>query len=636
MGTFDQFVRLASAGIDIQNRNGETSLHIAVLYSNEMAVEVLLNCNANPSIQTEDGYTPLHFAVRQQKDNMVRLLLEHNVDTMLRNSDQKTALELAQLSGGQRILNCLTDDAALRDWLVSLDMVELLPVCRRHHITLPDIRDGLVSDDMWKQIGVTELSNRQRLLKPSVIGDLNRLREKLSRSMAVTASSRDTDLLNESQKSLVFLGLDPDLVLEYSDIRFVGQLGSGQFGTVRQADWQGTTVAVKTLLSHEFESQNELAMFLKEVSILSKLRFKYVIQFFGVSLSPSGEYCIVSEYMQGGSLMDVYRRCRESKDGALDDALRNSWAEQIARGMLYLHSKSPPILHRDLHPGNVLIDDHNVAKISDFGVSKEKMPDTKDDRSMGSLQWMSPEVIKGREYTEAADVYSFGMVLWSLFSMTNPASGRDPMEYVASLVKFGDRPSCDGVPAFYRHLIMLAWSQTHTQRPTMRSIVQYLHLLPSLESANVIPENWNEILMGSDRGRKPDSGRGSDEAGAHASSAEDSADDASTTLGLSSHVNLVVRGEYVIDGAALKGGSRKKSHRSKSSTSKEKEKSSPHALAPHPDQQEKSPRSKRKSRARSSSRSPVLGESPPPAPVAAAVSPRSSAQSSSSESDDGY
>lgn len=90
--------------------------------------------------------------------------------------------------------------------------------------------------------------------------------------------------------------------------------------------------------------------------------------------------------------------------------------------MHYLHSFKTPVLHRDLKSLNVLLDDHFIPKITDFGWTRliaEKMT-----ASVGTFQWMAPEVIRSKSYTEKADVYSFGIILWEIASREPPYKSR--------------------------------------------------------------------------------------------------------------------------------------------------------------------------------------------------------------------
>lgn len=90
----------------------------------------------------------------------------------------------------------------------------------------------------------------------------------------------------------------------------------------------------------------------------------------------------------------------------------------IVRGMNYLHSFQVPILHRDLKSLNILLDQFLVPKIADFGWTRLMAKDMTG--KVGTFQWMAPEVINEKSYTEKADVYSFGIILWEIASREPP------------------------------------------------------------------------------------------------------------------------------------------------------------------------------------------------------------------------
>lgn len=100
----------------------------------------------------------------------------------------------------------------------------------------------------------------------------------------------------------------------------------------------------------------------------------------------------------------------------LTRALTLRIAYQVAVGMSYLHSRNPPIVHRDLKSANILLDDHYHVRIADFGLSRilEEGGRTLT-KVVGTPQWMAPESLRGESYDSKADVFSFG-VGWSWIS----------------------------------------------------------------------------------------------------------------------------------------------------------------------------------------------------------------------------
>lgn len=115
--------------------------------------------------------------------------------------------------------------------------------------------------------------------------------------------------------------------------------------------------------------------------------------------------CFVTEFLERGDLFAVLRNPEN----------RLTWAKPIlrmtidtSRGMAYLHSMKPPIIHRDLKSMNILVSSTWGTKVSDFGLSREKSVDETMSVT-GTPLWLPPEMIRGERYTEKADVYSFGI-----------------------------------------------------------------------------------------------------------------------------------------------------------------------------------------------------------------------------------
>ena len=93
--------------------------------------------------------------------------------------------------------------------------------------------------------------------------------------------------------------------------------------------------------------------------------------------------------------------------------------------MSYLHSLTPPILHRDLKSHNLLVDNNWNVKVADFGLSRAQSTNTMS--AAGTPQWSAPEVIRQEKYTTKADVYSFGVIVYELISRKVPYANMGPL-----------------------------------------------------------------------------------------------------------------------------------------------------------------------------------------------------------------
>eukprot|EP01102_Stenamoeba_stenopodia_P012134 TRINITY_DN3792_c0_g1_i2.p1 TRINITY_DN3792_c0_g1~~TRINITY_DN3792_c0_g1_i2.p1 ORF type:complete len:732 (-),score=135.02 TRINITY_DN3792_c0_g1_i2:82-2277(-) len=175
--------------------------------------------------------------------------------------------------------------------------------------------------------------------------------------------------------------------------------------------------------------------------------------------------CIVTEYMPQGSLYDVLH----NDSIPLDWKLIKNMAMDAARGMDYLHSSTPPVLHRDFKSLNLLVDQKWNLKVADFGLTGFKDTNKNNDR-IGTLLWTAPEVLKCEPYTEKSDVYSYGIVLWELMTRKDPYEGLN-RNYVTVGVIGGLRPEMlPHIPASVQELIRDCWDTDPDKRPTFKQI----------------------------------------------------------------------------------------------------------------------------------------------------------------------
>ena len=141
------------------------------------------------------------------------------------------------------------------------------------------------------------------------------------------------------------------------------------------------------------------------------------------------------------------------------------------RGMNFLHTHSPVIIHRDLKSLNLLVDSDWNVKVSDFGLSRFKVS-TLMTGQCGTYQWMAPEVVRGHSYTEKADVYSFGINLWEIYTRAIPYNNVVPIQAAVAVMNQGLRPELPvNTPLEYSKLVRECWNQNSNLRPSFEEIL---------------------------------------------------------------------------------------------------------------------------------------------------------------------
>ncbi|CAH0475101.1 unnamed protein product [Peronospora belbahrii] len=213
---------------------------------------------------------------------------------------------------------------------------------------------------------------------------------------------------------------DPDLLaarIEHRDVEAVKLLSRGGFGEVWLGLYMNENVAIKRLLSDKKTMQDALA-FATEIKVMVRLEHPKVVHFIGVSWANALTIQAVTEFMDCGDLKSLLDSSRASSLTWAN--LKCQIAIDIADALVYLHTLNPKLIHRDLKSRNVLIDAHSGAKLSDFGISRNRSFDETMTAGVGTARWIAPEVILGGHYTEFADIYSFGVVLSELDTCKAP------------------------------------------------------------------------------------------------------------------------------------------------------------------------------------------------------------------------
>ncbi|CAI5746266.1 unnamed protein product [Peronospora destructor] len=254
--------------------------------------------------------------------------------------------------------------------------------------------------------------------------------------------------------------------INFNEITLGRMIGEGAFGKVHEGKWRGKSVAVKLLICQELRS-DILNEFQSEVEIMSVLRHPNICRLLGACMEPPHRALVV-ELLQRGSLWGVLRMNRKS----IDQEMRSRFIYDTAKGMSYLHHFERPILHRDLKSPNLLVDKNFNIKLSDFGLARVKAHVQTMTGNCGTVQWMAPEVLGNQKYTEKADVFSFGIVIWEIVTGECPYDGMSQIQAALGVLNRNLRPNIPrDCPPFFSRLMKACWNRQPELRPSFPHIV---------------------------------------------------------------------------------------------------------------------------------------------------------------------
>ena len=235
--------------------------------------------------------------------------------------------------------------------------------------------------------------------------------------------------------------IDPETIID-GRYRVISRLGSGGMADVYLAQDQllGREVAVKVLHHHFAEDQEFVERFRREASSAAALSHPNIVGIFDRG-EWNGTYYIAMEYVAGQPLKDLVR-----EQGALEPTAAIDIVLQILQAARVAHKRG--VIHRDLKPHNVILDEEGRARVTDFGIARAGASDmTLTGSIMGTAQYLSPEQAQGYSVSAASDLYSVGVILYELLTGVVPFEGETAVAVAFKQVSAEPRPPSELNPA---------------------------------------------------------------------------------------------------------------------------------------------------------------------------------------------
>ncbi|XP_018802584.1 PREDICTED: tyrosine-protein kinase Fer isoform X4 [Bactrocera latifrons] len=260
--------------------------------------------------------------------------------------------------------------------------------------------------------------------------------------------------------------------LSNDDVVLLEKIGRGNFGDVYKAKLKSTKqdVAVKTCRMTLPDEQKR--KFLQEGRILKQYDHPNIVKLIGICVQKQ-PIMIVMELVPGGSLLNYLRK----NSNSLTTRQQMGMCRDAAAGMRYLESKN--CIHRDLAARNCLVDFENSVKISDFGMSREEEEYiVSDGMKQIPVKWTAPEALNFGKYTSLCDVWSYGILMWEIFSKGDtPYSGMSNSRARERIDAGYRMPTPENTPPEMYRLMLKCWCAEAESRPHFDEIYNVVDAL---------------------------------------------------------------------------------------------------------------------------------------------------------------
>ncbi|RHZ67608.1 hypothetical protein Glove_300g12 [Diversispora epigaea] len=277
--------------------------------------------------------------------------------------------------------------------------------------------------------------------------------------------------------------------IPFGRLENVTYLAKGGFGTVYKADWLDGFIKFsyqkkkwygfgkkdvwhrngkQDVCLKSLDNPTNKNDFLQEIKNQLKFRGKNSIAIYGITKN-STEYMVVMNYAKYGSLRKVLNNKFEKLSWR-----RKSWIlSDIVMGLKNIHEMG--LMHKDFHPGNIVNPALTLSYITDFGLCK---PVTKNDpeKIYGVIPYMAPETLSRKEYTQASDIYSFGMIMLEVLTSYPPYYNVPHNTNLVMDICKGRKPEIKyKIPRFFKEIMEKCWNFEPPNRPTAKELESQLN-----------------------------------------------------------------------------------------------------------------------------------------------------------------
>eukprot|EP01116_Phalansterium_solitarium_P019162 TRINITY_DN5270_c0_g2_i1.p1 TRINITY_DN5270_c0_g2~~TRINITY_DN5270_c0_g2_i1.p1 ORF type:complete len:650 (+),score=204.34 TRINITY_DN5270_c0_g2_i1:113-2062(+) len=344
---------------------------------------------------------------------------------------------------------------------------------------VPTSNDGSGDQNLILSVAVGSAAGGVVLIALIVVIVLVAVRRRARKFISPTPSAAQPSLKGQtSHVSVVSMQTPPDAaqeppegqldIIPFNQLRFIKELGSGSFGQVYKGIYKNRPVAIKISMAID---PKHITEFLGEAEVMTSIKHhKNVLRLFGICIHES-KPIIVLEFMGGGTLLGHLQ-----STAYISDEQQLKYLRGIAAGLQPLAQHS--LVHRDLAARNILLDETMEPKIADFGMSRvvrseDKVGQTQ--TNMGPIRWMAPESIRNLVYSEASDVWSYGVLVWEIVTRKAPHAEMSLLELA---VKIRDKGVTPGIPhdcpPYIQQLLSKCWQFEPENRPSFAEICDYL------------------------------------------------------------------------------------------------------------------------------------------------------------------